>query len=135
MGKNTKTHNGDSKNYHLSKEQAAELLEKTDKCTVIVTPQAEVGKDCTIDVMAAKIETAKKIKDGVKPEHQGDSINPQYAAEFGETVVIVTDQSKGQSTKAGERAENETQKAARNKVELSQRAETKYEEEHTGEDR
>lgn len=126
MRNDTKTHNGDSKNYHLSPEQAAELLEKTDKCTVIVTTQKEIGRECAIDVMAAEIETAKKVKDGIRPEKQGDSINPQYAAEFGETVVIVTDRSKGSSEKAGERQENETQKAARRKLELSQRAEEKY---------
>ncbi len=134
--KNTTTRNGDSKNYHLSPEEAQERFEQTDKCTVIVTAQTEVGKECSIDVMAAQIKTPTKVKDGIRPENQGDSINPQYAAEFnGNGVVIVTDMSKGKSEKAGERKENETQRAAREKLELSQRAEEKYNEEHSGEDR
>ena len=102
--KNTTTRNGDSKNYHLSPEEAQERFEQTDKCTVIVTAQTEVGKECSIDVMAAQIKTPTKVKDGIRPENQGDSINPQYAAEFnGNGVVIVTDMSKGKSEKAGER--------------------------------
>ena len=76
--------------------------------------------------MAARIETAREIKDNIRPEKQGDSINPQYAAEFGESVVIVTDKSKGISSKADERAENETQRLSREKVALSRRAEEKY---------
>lgn len=110
----------------LSNEQAAELMAKTEKCSVIVTPQKEIGRECKIDVMAAKIETAREIKDNVRPENQGDSINPEYAAEFGESVVIVTDKSKGISSKANEREENETQRLSREKLALSKRAEEKY---------
>ena len=40
--------------------------------------------------------------------------------------VIVTDKSKGISSKADERAENETQRLSREKVELSRRVEDKY---------
>lgn len=116
----------ENKSYCLSNERAAELMGKTEKCSVIVTPQKEIGRECKIDVMAAKIETAREIKDNIRPEKQGDSINPQYAAEFGESVVIVTDKSKGISSKADERAENETQRLSREKVALSRRAEEKY---------
>lgn len=110
----------------LNNEQAAELMAKTEKCSVIVTPQKEIGRECKIDVMAAKIETAREIKDNIRPEKQGDAINPEYAAEFGESVVIVTDRSKGISSAANERAENETQRLSREKVALSRRAEEKY---------
>lgn len=116
----------EEKSYCLSNERAAELMSKTERCSVIVTPQKEIGRECKIDVMAATIETAKKIEDNIRPEKQGDAINPQYAAEFGESVVIVTDKSKGISSKADERAENETQKLSREKVELSRRAQEKY---------
>lgn len=116
----------ENKSYCLSSERAAELMGKTEKCSVIVTPQKEIGRECKIDVMAARIETAREIKDNIRPEKQGDSINPQYAAEFGESVVIVTDKSKGISSKADERAENETQRLSREKVALSRRAEEKY---------
>ena len=116
----------ENKNYCLSNERATELMSKTERCSVIVTPQKEIGRECKIDVMAARIETAREIKDNIRPEKQGDSINPQYAAEFGESVVIVTDKSKGISSEANERAENETQRLSREKVELSRRAEEKY---------
>lgn len=116
----------ENKSYCLSNERAAELMSKTERCSVIVTPQKEIGRECKIDVMAARIETAREIKDNIRPEKQGDSINPQYAAEFGESVVIVTDKSKGISSKADEKAENETQRLSREKVELSKRAEEKY---------
>ena len=116
----------EKKRYYLSNERAAELMSKTERCSVIVTPQREIGRECKIDVMAATIETAREIKDNIRPEKQGDAINPQYAAEFGESVVIVTDKSKGISSKADERAENETQRLSREKVELSRRVEDKY---------
>lgn len=116
----------ENKSYCLSNERAAELMGKTEKCSVIVTPQKEIGRECKIDVMAAKIETAREIKDNIRPEKQGDAINPEYAAEFGESVVIVTDRSKGISSAANERAENETQRLSREKVALSRRAEEKY---------
>lgn len=120
------TSRDESKNYCLSADRAKELMNKTDRCSVIVTPQNEIGRECKIDVMAAKIETAKEIKDNIMPTNQGDSIDPQYAAEFGEKVVIVTDKSKGISTRANERAENETQKLSREKVELAKRVAEKY---------
>ena len=112
----------EKKSYCLSNERAAELMSKTERCSVIVTPQREIGRECKIDVMAATIETAREIKDNIRPEKQGDAINPQYA----ESVVIVTDKSKGISSKADERAENETQRLSREKVELSRRVEDKY---------
>ena len=126
----------EKKSYCLSNERAAELMSKTERCSVIVTPQREIGRECKIDVMAATIETAREIIrvnpntnhifHNIRPEKQGDAINPQYAAEFGESVVIVTDKSKGISSKADERAENETQRLSREKVELSRRVEDKY---------
>lgn len=116
----------ENKSYCLSNERAAELMKKTERCSVIVTPQKEIGRECKIDVMAASIETARGIKDNIRPEKQGDAINPQYAAEFGESVVIVTDKAKGISSKADERAENETQRLSREKLELSRRAAEKY---------
>lgn len=129
MGNNTTTHNEDSKNYCLSPEQAAELMAKTDRCSVVVTPQKDINKYCISDVMAANIVTARKIEEGIRPENQGDAIDPQYAAEFGENgLVIVTDKSKGKSTNAEERAENETQKASRERMELERRAAQKYDE-------
>ena len=130
----TKTHNGDSKNYCLSTEEALKLIQQTEECKMIVVNQKDLNKVCIADVMAAKIEAAKKIKDGIRPSEQGDSIDPQYAAEFGEKVVIVTDKAKQQAKAADQREENETQAAARRKVEIERSAEAKYAK-NNGEDR
>lgn len=122
----TKTHNENSNNYCLSTEEAAERMQKTQECKVIVVMQKEIGRVCKADVMAAEIEPANKIKDGIRPEEQGDPIKPQYAAEFGETLVIVTDETKGKAEVAKTQKENETQKLAREKLELERRAAEKY---------
>lgn len=142
MRKDTTTHNGDSKNYHLSEEETAKRLEKTDKCTVIVTNQKEVGEgwEMTVgavaDMIHAEIKSSKKIKDGIRPEEQGDSIDPKDASELGgKKLITVINSTKKKAEKAPQIPENETQKAARNKVELSQRAEEKYKEMEDGSDR
>lgn len=122
----TKTHNGDSNSYCLSPEETEKYMQATDECKMIVVGQKDLTKACIADVMAAEIEPANKIKDGIRPEQQGDSVNPQYAAEFGETVVIVTDQSKQQAGVAERKEENETQAASRRKLEIEQSAEEKY---------
>lgn len=142
MRNSTTTHNGDSKNYHLSKEETAKCLEQTEKCTVIVTSQKEVGEGWEItvgavaDMIHAEVKPSKEIKDGVRPEEQGDSIDPKDASELGgKKLITVINSAKKKAEKAPQIPENETQKAARNKVELSQRAEEKYKEMEEGSDR
>jgi len=93
----------EKKSYCLSNERAAELMSKTERCSVIVTPQREIGRECKIDVMAATIETAREIKDNIRPEKQGDAINPQYAAEFGELSRRVEDKYNSNSENNKER--------------------------------
>jgi hypothetical protein len=122
MGKNTTTHNGDSKSN-----------QETDKCTVIVTSQEEVGAgwELTIgavaDVIHAEVVSPKKIKDGVRPEKQGDSIDAKDASELGgKKMITVISSTKKKAEKAPQIPENESQKASRKKLELSQRAEEKY---------
>lgn len=123
----TKTHNENSKNYCLTTEEAEKRKKLTDECKVIVVMQNEVSKVCKADVMAAEIEPANKIKDGIRPEEQGDAISPRYAAEFGETLVIVTDESRGKAEAVKAQKENESQKISREKVELERSAQEKYE--------
>lgn len=133
MENNTTTRNGDSKN---------RLKQETDKCTVIVTNQAEIAQLWTnvegpvVDLTEMQTKKAPKIKDGIRPEEQGDTLDATHASRLGnEKIITIIDSTKQRTEKAKEVPENEAQKAAREKLELSRRAQEKYNEENIDEDR
>ena len=128
---NTKTPNGDSRKYLLTPEEAKELLEKTDQCSVIVTGPRDIAPEgfetSRKDFMSARIVGARNINEGKLPENKGDTFVPVTAAEMNRNgVVVVLDGKVGRAQTATEVPENETQEAARKQKELEGRSERKY---------
>ena len=117
--------------YRISSEEAKKLIALTDECSVIATNQKEVApkgfETSYKDVTSATVQPAPEIKDGVNPEQKGDSLVPVTAAEMHKNgVKIVVDRRIGRAEQVKSVPENETQKAAREKLELEKRAEEKY---------
>lgn len=127
---NTQTEN--SKKYYVNPEEAQKLISATEECIVIATNQREVApagfETSYKDVTSATVQPAAKIKEGIKPAEQGDSLVPVTAAEMHKNgVKIVVDRRVGRAEQAKEVAENETLKATRERAELEKSAQKKYE--------
>ena len=127
---NTQTEN--SKKYYVNPEEAQKLIAATDECIVIATNQREVApagfETSYKDVTSATVQPAAKIKEGIKPAEQGDSLVPVTAAEMHKNgVKIVVDRRVGRAEQAKEVAENDTLKATRERAELEKSAQKKYE--------
>ena len=130
MGTNdTKTPNGDSKNYKVELEEAKNLIGKTDACRMTVVPTANLlppdyKNPMSVDCISTRVEKSKKIKEGILPRNQGDTLIPNSAAELNsDGITIVLD---GRPEAAQEVPENETQKIAREAIERARSAEEKY---------
>lgn len=124
----TNTQNENSKSYRLSPEEAKKLMACTEECAVVATSQKDItpaGFETTYkDITSATIKAAKKIKDNVKPEKQGDSIIPVTAAEFHKGISLIVQN--GRAIQAPETAKNPTLQASENRRKLQESAEEKY---------
>lgn len=127
---NTQTEN--SKKYYVNSTEAQKLMLATEECIVIATNQREVApsgfETSYKDITSATVQPAAKIKEGIKPAQQGDSLLPVTAAEIHRNgVKIVVDRRIGRAEQVKQVPENETQKAARERAELERSAQEKYE--------
>ena len=129
---NTNTQTENSKKYYVNPQEAQKLMAATEECIVVATSQREVApagfETSYKDVTSATVQPAAKIKEGIKPAQQGDSLVPVTAAEMHKNgVKIVVDRRVGRAEEVKEVPENETLKAARERVELEKSAQKKYE--------
>lgn len=129
---NTNTQTENSKKYYVNPQEAQKLMAATEECIVVATNQREVtpaGFETSYkDVTSATVQPAAKIKEGIKPAQQGDSLVPVTAAEMHKNgVKIVVDRRVGRAEEVKEVPENETLKATRERVELEKSAQKKYE--------
>lgn len=129
---NTNTQTENSKKYYVNPQEAQKLVAATEECIVVATNQREVApagfETSYKDVTSATVQPAAKIKEGIKPAQQGDSLVPVTAAEMHKNgVKIVVDRRVGRAEEVKEVPENETLKATRERVELEKSAQKKYE--------
>ena len=129
---NTNTQTENSKKFYVNPQEAQKLMAATEECIVVATNQREVApagfETSYKDVTSATVQPAAKIKEGIKPAQQGDSLVPVTAAEMHKNgVKIVVDRRVGRAEEVKEVPENETLKAARERVELEKSAQKKYE--------
>lgn len=129
---NTNTQTENSKKYYVNPQEAQKLVAATEECIVVATNQREVApagfETSYKDVTSATVQPAAKIKEGIKPAQQGDSLVPVTAAEMHKNgVKIVVDRRVGRAEAVKEVPENETLKATRERVELEKSAQKKYE--------
>ena len=99
---NTNAQTENSKKYYVNPEEAQKLMAVTDECIVIATNQREVApagfETSYKDVTSATVQPAAKIKEGIKPAEQGDSLVPVTAAEMHKNgVKIVVDRRIGRA--------------------------------------
>lgn len=129
---NTNTQTENSKKYYVNPQEAQKLMALTEECIVVATNQREVApagfETSYKDVTSATVQPAAKIKEGIMPAQQGDSLVPVTAAEMHKNgVKIVVDRRVGRAEEVKEVPENETLKASRERVELEKSAQKKYE--------
>lgn len=124
MEKSTKTPNGDSNENNMKA-----TVENTEQCTMILTNQQEVASAgiADVNVMTLNVIPAKNIEDGIRPENQGDALEPIEGVHISDKMVRVTNVEERNSKKAQSVDENEALKISREKLELSERARKKYE--------
>ena len=129
---NTNAQTENSKKYYVNPQEAQKLVAATEECIVVATNPREVApagfETSYKDVTSATVQPAAKIKEGIKPAQQGDSLVPVTAAEMHKNgVKIVVDRRVGRAEAVKEVPENETLKATRERVELEKSAQKKYE--------
>lgn len=129
---NTNTQIENSKKYYVNPQEAQKLMAATEECIVVATNQREVApagfETSYKDVTSATVQPAAKIKEGIKPAQQGDSLVPVTAAEMHKNgIKIVVDRRVGRAEEVKEVPENETLKATRERLELEKSAQKKYE--------
>ena len=129
---NTNTQTENSKKYYVNPQEAQKLMVATEECIVVATNQREVApagfETSYKDVTSATVQPAAKIKEGIKPAQQGDSLVPVTAAEMHKNgIKIVVDRRVGRAEEVKEVPENETLKATRERLELEKSAQKKYE--------
>lgn len=129
---NTNTQTENSKKYYVNPQEAQKLMAATEECIVVATNQREVApagfETSYKDVTSATVQPAAKIKEGIKPAQQGDSLVPVTAAEMHKNgIKIVVDRRVGRAEEVKEVPENETLKATRERLELEKSAQKKYE--------
>lgn len=132
---NATTQNRDNK--RLTPQEAEMLKAKTDECKVIATNAREVAptdfETSLKDVTSATVVPAPEIREGIKPGKQGDSLRPVTAAQMNKDgVTIVVDRQVGRAQVADQVPENESQKVAREKAELENKAMEKYNQNNHG---
>lgn len=131
----TKAPNGDGKTLkpgQIPIEEGKERETKTESCNVIVIDQKEVNSIAGANIMASQIVPPNKIKDGIRPQDQKDSVYALYGIEFNGELRMVTDAEKGRTEQVEKQPENRAQVASREKLEIQRSAEEKYKKNQEG---
>lgn len=131
MERNATTHNGDSNKDIVSGTELKEMMEKTTPMRMIIGTNKDITKQCVAEVDITAIEVvpaSQRGEEGYKSTDQKKDplkVHEAVATAREEGTIVVMQN--GQIMIPEEQKENSALKASREKIELEQAAEEKYE--------